>query len=123
MKTQQNGFTLIELMIAIGIIAILSAIALPAYRNYIDTAEQGQLLSNMKTMEVFQEDFFLRTGGYAVDLADAAAIEAAIGWEPRADDGVTYSIANTADTEYRVTAVGPSGLTLCRVYPANTPCP
>lgn len=123
MKKQQSGFTLIELMIAVAIITILAAIALPAYRNYIVTAEQGQLLSNMKTMQPFQEDFSLRTGGYAVNLADIAAIDAAIGWDPQADDGVTYSVANTATTEYRVTAIGPSGLTLCRVYPANTPCP
>lgn len=122
MKVKQAGFTLIELMIGIGIIAILAAFALPAYNSYIATAEQGQLISNMKTMEVFQEDFFLRNGEYAVNLANIAAIEAAIGWEPQADDGIAYSIADGDGTSYEVTAVGPTGLTICMEYPANNPC-
>lgn len=66
---QQRGFTLIEMMVVIGIIAILSAVAIPAYQNYLRKAALTDMLQTFTPYRTAVELCAIDNGG--VSTCDA----------------------------------------------------
>ncbi len=67
MKKQQ-GFTLIELMIVVAIVAILAAIALPSYSQYVTKSNRADAKVALMKYAQMQESYFVQNMSYAQDL-------------------------------------------------------
>jgi len=79
MKTPQQGFTLIELMIVVAIIAILAAIAIPAYQDYTIRAQVSEGMSLVGAPRVAMDEYFSDHGVFPPSNASAGlALPAAI---------------------------------------------
>ncbi|MEZ8151347.1 pilin [Vibrio splendidus] len=61
-RTNQKGFTLIELMIVVAIIGALSAIAVPAYKDYVAKSQASSALATLKSL-VTPAELFIQENG------------------------------------------------------------
>lgn len=64
-KVRQNGFTLIELMITVVMVAILASIALPNYNEYVIRSNRTAAQSEMMDIANREQQFMLADRGYA----------------------------------------------------------
>ena len=76
MKTLQKGFTLIELMIVVAIIAILAAIALPAYQDYVARSQVSEAMSLASGAKTAVTEYYADRGTWPANNA-AAGLSAA----------------------------------------------
>lgn len=73
MKTVQQGFTLIELMIVVAIIGILASMAIPAYQTYSIRAQVSEGLTLAGPAQKAVAEYRIERGSFPADNATAAA--------------------------------------------------
>lgn len=70
-----KGFTLIELMIVVAIIAILVTLAVPAYSNYMIRSKVAECINNAAVSKLAISEYRQTYGAWPPDLASAGLIE------------------------------------------------
>ena len=68
---KKNGFTLIELMIAIAIVGILLSLALPAYQDYAVRAKIAEALNLASAMKIMIGEYYISDGELPATAAEA----------------------------------------------------
>ena len=92
LRPRQAGFSLIELMIVIGLIGTLAAIAVPNYIQYRDKAKIAQAIGDIRAMEKMIANFQIDNGRLPASLAE-------IGMGGRLDPwGTPYEYVTVAGT-------------------------
>ena len=103
-----RGFTLIELMIAVVILGILSAVAFPSYQHYMREGKRTEAIKTLQTILDGQERFYLRNDTYTTTLGSGG-----LGLNVNASDQVVtddYTISARTCTD---TSGNAMPLTLC----------
>ncbi len=106
----QGGFTLIEIMIVVAILAIVSAIAIPLYSGYVRESKLGAARANIDPLRTAIEDYWLDNGSYAainghawIPSGSTTLETAEPGWKPQGDqDKFSYRVTASASS-YTIT--------------------
>ncbi len=91
---RQRGFTLVELLVVVAVIAILAAVGIPAYNDYVTRAKLVEATSALSDGRLKMEQFFQDNRTYASGPAPAATAN------------FTYAASNLSNTTYTITATG-----------------
>lgn len=101
-RSKQKGFTLIELMIVVAIIGVLSAIAVPAYQNYVAKSEASSALATLKSAMTPAELYIQENGDFTA--TDETTVFSAIGVSSASSTLGTLDVSGTNTIRFSFTS-------------------
>jgi len=108
-RNVQKGFTLIELMIVIAIVAILVALAVPAYQDFTVRAKVAECINGAAPLKLAVAEFRM-TDGLLWPTADQAGVDGIAGDSFECDPWTYSSGSGTIGINVDGAAVGVSGI-------------
>ena len=98
MKKRNQGFTLVEIMIVVAIIAILAAVAIPNFVKYRRNSQAAACVSNLKQIQAAVEQAKM-AGKTQVQMSDLVGSDKYIKSTPTCPAAGSYTIAQDDTTD------------------------
>ncbi len=100
----KKGFTLIELMIVVAIIAFLSFIAVPSFLRYLSKAKRVEAYMNLNSLYMAQKAYYAEHGKYSTQLSG----QGGLGWQPEGNTNYSYGFPGGEGQTYFTGKLGAS---------------
>jgi type IV pilus assembly protein PilE len=106
---RSSGFTLIEVMVTVAVVAILAAIAIPSYSQYIMRANIMEAVAGLSDMRVKMEQYYQDQRNYSGGGGITPPCQAGTVAPLPVAKYFTFACSNLGATTYTVTATGKAG--------------
>jgi type IV pilus assembly protein PilE len=98
MTRRSRGFTLIELLIAVAVVGVLTAIALPAYKDYVQRARMTEAFTALAGVQLSTEQYWANNRTY-IGYSSTTGL-------PSTTANFGYVLTTATTSAYKVTATG-----------------
>jgi type IV pilus assembly protein PilE len=103
---RQSGFTLVEVLVVVAIVAILAAIAVPNYRDYVTRGKIVEATAGLSDARVKMEQYFQDNRSYPTACVTSPTAAGTTEVQLMAMQNFTLTCAFPGANQYTVTATG-----------------
>ena len=122
----EGGFSLVELMVSVGIIGVMSSVAVPQYQKFTANAAQSEAQASLSSIYTLQTLYFTENSRYAEELSykDTDTAGAELQYPLSSTSKYNYEIASsgTGNTQFKATAVSKTRLAGCSLADEDKWC-